>query len=84
MLGVCATFLAVERMRMGDSPAEAIKAVLERVDSSYEMKKKQQCALIVLRADGQWASGGLIKGFSLAVSTEEGMEYGDAQIVFGD
>jgi N4-(beta-N-acetylglucosaminyl)-L-asparaginase len=63
MQGVCATFLAVERMRMGDSPEEAIAAVLERVDGSYKMKKRQQCALIVLRADGEWSSGGLLPGF---------------------
>jgi len=84
MMGVCATFLAVERMRMGDSPKEAIRAVLERVDSSYKLEKKQQCALIVLRADGQWSCGGLIKGFSLAVSTDEGTQLADAQLVFGN
>ena len=50
MLGACATFLAIERMRAGDSPKQAIQTVLERVAKSYKLKKPQQCAIIVLRS----------------------------------
>jgi N4-(beta-N-acetylglucosaminyl)-L-asparaginase len=83
MLGICATFLVVERMRAGDSPRQAIQTVLERVAKSYNLKKRQQCALIVLRADGEWSSGGLLPGFSLAVSDENGTEMREQEIVYG-
>ena len=82
MLGTCATFLAVERMRAGDSPGQAIAAVLERVSKSYKLKKRQQCALIALRTDGKWSSGGLLSGFRVAVRTSEENELSDQQIIY--
>ena len=82
MLGTCATFLAVERMRAGDSPRQAIAAVLERVSKSYKLKKRQQCALIALRTDGEWSSGGLLGGFRVAVRTREENELTDQQIIY--
>jgi N4-(beta-N-acetylglucosaminyl)-L-asparaginase len=69
MMGVCATFLVVERMRTGDPPHEAIRRVLQRIRGSYELNKTQQCALIALRADGQWSSGSLLPGFHVASNT---------------
>src|SRR2546421_1673501 len=80
MLGTCATFLAVERMRAGNSPKQAITAVLERVSNSYQLKTRQQCALIVLRTDGAWSSGGLVSGFRVAVTTNDENALQDAQI----
>jgi N4-(beta-N-acetylglucosaminyl)-L-asparaginase len=82
MMGTCATFLAVERMRAGDSPKQAIRAVLERVSKSYQFKSRQQCALIALRRDGAWASGALVGGFRVAVRTNEINELNPAQFVF--
>src|SRR6185436_9230814 len=38
MLGSCATFLVIERMRAGDPPKQAIQYVLERVAKSYQLK----------------------------------------------
>jgi isoaspartyl peptidase/L-asparaginase-like protein (Ntn-hydrolase superfamily) len=82
MLGTCATFLAVERLRAGDSPVQAIVTVLQRVSKSYNLKKRQQCALIVLRSDGQWSSGGLVRGFRVAVTTNDENELQDAQLIY--
>ena len=82
MLGTCATFLAVERMRAGDSPQEAIEAVLERVSKSYKLKKRQQCALIALRANGEWSSGGLVSGFRAAIRKNDQNELKEAQIIY--
>jgi len=81
MLGTCATFLAVERMRAGDSPQQAIVTVLARVSKSYKLKTRQQCALIALRADGNWSSGGLVSGFRVAVTTNDQSELQDARII---
>jgi len=64
IMGVCGSFLAVEEMRRGKSPMEAIQEVLRRVAASYTLKADHQVALIALRADGAWASGSLRKGFS--------------------
>jgi isoaspartyl peptidase/L-asparaginase-like protein (Ntn-hydrolase superfamily) len=69
MMGACATFLVVERMRIGDPPYEAIRRVLQRIRGSYEPNKTRQCALIALRADGQWSSGSLLPGFQVASTT---------------
>ena len=82
MLGTCATFLVVERMRAGDSPQQAIQAVLERVAKSYNLKKRQQCALIALRSDGAWSTGGLVGGFRAAITTNNQNELQDAQIIY--
>jgi len=82
MLGTCASFLAVERMRAGDPPKRAITAVLERVSKSYKLKKRQQCALIVLRNDGAWSSGGLVSGFRVAVTTGDQNALQEAQIIY--
>jgi isoaspartyl peptidase/L-asparaginase-like protein (Ntn-hydrolase superfamily) len=82
MLGTCATFLVVERMRAGDSPQQAIQAVLERVAKSYNLKKRQQCALIALRTDGQWSTGGLVSGFRAAITTPDQNELQEQQITY--
>jgi len=82
MLGACATFLAVERMRAGDSPRQAIQTVLERVAKSYKLKKRQQCALIALRKDAEWSSGGLVSGFRAAIITRHQNELQEQQITY--
>lgn len=82
MLGTCATFLVVERMRAGDPPRQAIQTVLERVAKSYHLKKRQQCALIALRTDGQWSTGGLVAGFRAAITTPHQNELQEQQIIY--
>jgi len=82
MLGTCATFLVVERMRAGDSPRQAIQTVLERVAKSYNLKKRQQCALIALRIDGAWSTGGLLSGFRAAITTPDQNELQEQQITY--
>jgi N4-(beta-N-acetylglucosaminyl)-L-asparaginase len=75
MIGVAASFLVVERMRMGDAPLEAIAFVLDRVVESYGMiSEKDQCALIALAPDGRFASGAVRTGFQVAVTTSKRSE----------
>jgi N4-(beta-N-acetylglucosaminyl)-L-asparaginase len=69
MIGVAACFLVVERMRQGDRAIDAVRHVLQRVASSYELQPKDQCALIALAPDGHHASGALRKGFQVALTT---------------
>ncbi len=72
MIGVCASFLAVERMRHGERAIEAIRYVLQRIIDSYELGPKDQCALIALGPDGHFASGALRPGFEVCITTGTG------------
>jgi N4-(beta-N-acetylglucosaminyl)-L-asparaginase len=73
MIGTCASFLVVERMRAGERPIDAIRYVLRRVAESYPgLGEKDQCALIALAPDGHYASGALRAGFQVAVTTSAG------------
>jgi N4-(beta-N-acetylglucosaminyl)-L-asparaginase len=73
MIGTCASFLVVERMRGGERPIDAIRYVLRRVAESYPaLGEKDQCALIALAPDGHYASGALRAGFQVAVTTKAG------------
>ncbi len=73
MIGVAASFLVVERMRMGDRPIDAIRCVLDRVIDSYpNLSESDQCALIALGIDGKAASGALRPGFEVAITTAAG------------
>jgi isoaspartyl peptidase/L-asparaginase-like protein (Ntn-hydrolase superfamily) len=67
--GVCGCFLAVECMRRGASPADAVREVLERIGGAYRLEPHHQVGLVVLRPDGAWASGSLRPGFLVAVRT---------------
>jgi len=69
MIGVCACFLVVERIRQGDRPIDAIRHTLHRVADSYAHDPKHQCALIALTPQGHYATGALRKGFQVAITT---------------
>lgn len=72
MMGVCATFLAVEMLRRGATPLEAAEEVLQRIASSYQLKPDQQAALIVLTPAGLWTAAALRPGYRTAVRTPTG------------
>src|SRR5439155_437767 len=70
MIGTAASFLVVERMRMGDRAIDAIRFVLNRVVESYPaIGEKDQCALIALGVDGHCASGALRERFEASITT---------------
>lgn len=71
VMGVCGSFLAVELMRRGASPLEALTEVLQRIIDSYDLRPEHQVAMIGLRADGSWASACLRPGFNTAVRTPD-------------
>ena len=72
VMGVCGSFLAVECMRRGASPAEALVEVLRRIERSRELKPSHQVAMIALSAPGAWASAALREGFLVAVTDASG------------
>ena len=65
--GVCGSFLAVETLRRGGTPIDAVSEVLKRIANSYTLGDQDQVGLIVLSANGQFSSGSLRPGFQVAV-----------------
>jgi len=77
-MGVCGTFLAVEEMRRGASPAEAAARVIRRVIESYRLQENHQVGVIALAPDGRWSSAALRAGFKVAHRTADRAELLDA------
>jgi N4-(beta-N-acetylglucosaminyl)-L-asparaginase len=69
--GVCGSFLAVETLRRGGSPADAVMEVLKRIAGAYEIREFDQIGVIVLAADGRFSTGSLRAGFQIAVRDRE-------------
>lgn len=84
VMSVCGSFLAVEFMRQGRTPAEALLAVLDRIRHKHKIVDAHQVALIAMRADGTWASAALRKGFSHCISTHDGTKLEPTQNVSGE
>ncbi len=73
VMGVCGSFLAVECMRRGATPAQAIREVLQRIEHQCKPTADQQVALIALTPDGQWSAGALRAGFVSSVADSAGV-----------
>ncbi|HUU91427.1 MAG TPA: N(4)-(beta-N-acetylglucosaminyl)-L-asparaginase [Phycisphaerae bacterium] len=71
VMGVCGTFLAVERMGQGASPAEAAADVVRRIHETYGLKDDHQVGVIALAPSGEWSSAALRPGFRVAVRTPD-------------
>jgi isoaspartyl peptidase/L-asparaginase-like protein (Ntn-hydrolase superfamily) len=84
IMGICATFLAVEEMRRGASPAEASACVIRRIIESYRLRENHQVGVIALATDGRWSSAALRPGFKVALKTADRDELVDAgQVLLG-
>lgn len=81
VMGVCGSFLAIEKMREGKSPEEALKSVLERMTVCYDIGEDDQVAMIALHKSGRWTSAALKHGFSTSICTANGVEQVDAHLV---
>jgi L-asparaginase/N4-(beta-N-acetylglucosaminyl)-L-asparaginase len=67
--GICGAFLAIETLRRGGNPRDAVHEVLNRLTASYDLGPDDQIGVIVLDAAGEFSSGSLLPGFQLAVRT---------------
>jgi len=65
--GVCGSFLAVETLRRGGTPRDAVAEVLKRLAGNYSIGNQDQVGVIVLAADGGFSTGSLLPGFQVAV-----------------
>jgi N4-(beta-N-acetylglucosaminyl)-L-asparaginase len=69
IMGVCGSFLAVELMGRGASPADAAREVIQRIADSYELVEEDQAAIIAMHPSGCWSAAALRPGYRTAVRT---------------
>lgn len=81
VMAICGSFLAVEQMRAGMMPQDAIREVLERIGSRSDLQSNHQVAMIAIRPDGHWSAGALRPGFRLAFSDGSGHHVIDPSFV---
>ncbi len=81
IMAICGSFLAVEQMRSGAMPADAIREVLLRIASRSDLRSNHQVALIAIRPDGHWSAGALRPGFRMAFSDGSGHHVMDPSFV---
>jgi len=68
VLGQCSSFLIVEQMRRGASPADAIAEALARIADDYVVHEAHQVGLIAMSPEGAWAAGALRPGFMTSIT----------------
>jgi isoaspartyl peptidase/L-asparaginase-like protein (Ntn-hydrolase superfamily) len=88
VMGTCGSFLAVELMRRGASPLDAILEVLRRISERFELGPDHQIAMIALAAPprdhkqwGGWASAAIRPGFRHTITDGGGTRVEEAQRV---
>jgi isoaspartyl peptidase/L-asparaginase-like protein (Ntn-hydrolase superfamily) len=64
--GICGSFTAIETLRRGGTPIDAVNEVLRRVNNSYDLTDQAQLGVIVLHADGGFSTGSLRPGYQTA------------------
>ena len=79
--GICASFLAVETLRHGNSPTDAVRQVLSRIKENYQLTDQDQIGLIVLSHIGHFSTGSLRPGYTTAVRTADRDEAIEPELV---
>lgn len=84
VMGTCASFLAVERMRAGATPLEAIIEALSRIRRRFDIHPDHQVAMIAMAPAPTgdepwrgWASAALKPGFHHTISDVRGTRVED-------
>jgi L-asparaginase/N4-(beta-N-acetylglucosaminyl)-L-asparaginase len=81
IMGICGSFLVVECMRRGASPADALRQTLQRICDAYEIREDHQVAMIALRPDGRWSSAALRPGYKTSRRSASRSEVLDPELV---
>jgi len=71
VMGVCGTFAAVDRMRRGAKPLDALVEILQMIVDENDLHADAQVGMIVLTPDGEYATGALRRGYTTAIRTAE-------------
>src|SRR5262249_38668683 len=74
IMGACGSFLAVELMRQGRAPIDAIVEVLQRIIKQWSTRllAEHQVAMIAMSPDGRWASAAIRPGFNHTITDDQG------------
>ncbi len=78
---VGASQLALEALRAGRSPQDAIRHALDRLTSATPTGAEPQAALLVLGANGAHAAGALRPGFFYAITSTRGTQVLEPHVV---
>jgi N4-(beta-N-acetylglucosaminyl)-L-asparaginase len=81
IMGVCGSFLAVELMGRGASPADAAREAIGRIADSYQLGEQDQAAIITISPSGEWSAAALRPGYRTAVRTSSRDEMADPECV---
>ena len=84
VMGCCGAFLAVESMRRGAQPVDAMLEVLARITSDHEITPAHQVCLVALTPEGSYASVALRPGFRMSVSCGDRHEAIDPDAILLD
>ncbi|MHC4990071.1 MAG: N(4)-(beta-N-acetylglucosaminyl)-L-asparaginase [Planctomycetota bacterium] len=82
IMRVCASFLAVELMRSGATPRDALAAVLERLAGVVPRRDEHQVGLLALSPDGAWSAAALRPGFRASITTRDRHEVVEPELTW--
>lgn len=78
VLRTLASFLAVERMRLGDSPQQACEAAISRVVAKTPDPERYQVGILAMGLDGEVGAYAVQRGFDYAIADAAGNRLADA------
>lgn len=84
VMGLCSSFDAVERMRAGASPLEALAGALARIRDEHDLTPDDQVGMIALSPAGEWAGASLWPDYRSAIRTRARDEVVDPELVLCD
>lgn len=67
VMGTCGSFLAVECMRRGATPEQALRECMARHIESFDLNESHQIGMIALTPAGHWAHLSLRPGYRTAI-----------------
>lgn len=88
VMGTCGSFLAVECMRKGATPLDAVTEALTRIIKRFDLGPDHQVAMIAMapvvpgRQWGGWASAAIKPGFHHTISDAKGTRVENPNLVF--
>lgn len=81
IIGACSSFHAVEMMRGGATPLEALRTVLQRIVNHNDLRETDQVAMIAMNPDGGWSAASLRSDYRTAVRSVDRDEVIDPDLV---
>lgn len=78
VIRVSGSAMVVEMMRNGATPAEACKAIVERISKKHESVEDLQVGFLAMDVYGNYGSYAIHKGFNFAVYDDNGNQLFDA------